>query len=304
MTTNMKGKKGRQRRQKDAITIIYVENILRDYSSESSIHGIQYLANRKHSICGRAFWIMVVCMSLACTSYQVFNIWRQWVDDPVVTTLNTISLPVERIDFPAVTLCPQGSTEDIIDNFFYHQFEEWLLNQSDVESSNVRKKRLVEQNSLCDCHVLDQKNMTADVLQCCFRHFLDENFPGVFPNNPTKMATMLNAENPDRAMETKTIVIPDENPSCDANTNLDILKTMNQNLQRSCPEPFKSLNDSICFIKISSEMSYKDASSLCNEHGGAEIFSLGPYEILDTLDMIIGRFAKKNIMNYTLISYS
>ena len=296
MATNMKGKEGRQRRQKEAITIIYVEGSLRDYSSESSIHGIQYLANRKHSISGRAFWMMVVCMALACTSYQVFNIWQQWVDDPVVTTLNTISLPVERIDFPAVTLCPQGSTEDIIDNFFYHQFEEWFLNQPDVESSKVRKKRLVEQRSLCNCHVTDQKNMTVDVLQCCFRHFLDDKFPGVYPNNPTKMAAMLIAENPDRAMETKTVVIPDEDPNCDANTNLETLKAMNQNLQRNCPEPFKSFNDSICFIKISLEMSYKDASSHCNDHGGAEIFSLGPYEILNSLDMIIGSFAKKKLL--------
>ena len=136
--------------------------------------------------------------------------------------------------------------------------------------------------------------MTANVLQCCFRHFLDEKFPGVYPNNPTKMATMLNAENPDRAIKTKAVITPDEEPSCDVNTNLEILKTMNQNLQRSCPEPFQHFNGSICFIKISSKMSYKDASSHCNEQGGAEIFSLGPYEILNTLDMIIGTFAKKN----------
>ena len=74
MTTNMKSKEGRKRRQKEAVTIIYVENILRDYSSESSIHGIQYLANRRHSICGRAFWMVVVCMALACTSYQIFTL--------------------------------------------------------------------------------------------------------------------------------------------------------------------------------------------------------------------------------------
>ena len=131
--------------------------------------------------------------------------------------------------------------------------------------------------------------------KCCFRHFLDDKFPGVYPNNPTKMATMLNAENPDRAMETKAVVTPDEEPSCDVNTNLEILKTMNQNLQRSCPKPFKNFNGSICFLKISSEMSYKEASSHCNEYSGAEIFSLGPYEILNSLDMIIGSFAKKKL---------
>ena len=63
---------------------------LRDYSSDSTIHGIQYLGDPEHSTCGKVFWILTVCTALTCTSFQVFNIWVQWIDDPVVTTLNTI----------------------------------------------------------------------------------------------------------------------------------------------------------------------------------------------------------------------
>ena len=224
----------KSRKRKRSISVVYLENHLRDCSSESSIHGVPYLGNSEHSTCGRAFWMITVCIALICTSYQVVNLYNQWVDDPVVTTLKTISLPVEDIDFPAVTLCPQGSTEDIIDNFFYRQFEEWLINQTVGDVVNTRRKRLAENTSFCECHLSSGKNMTADDLQCCFWHFLDENFPGIYPNIPTEMASMLNTESPDKTMETKAVGNFYEEPKCDENDNSEILNTMNQKLQRKC----------------------------------------------------------------------
>ena len=130
LNDSMPGRRRRKPNRKKGVV-----NTLRDFASNSSIHGIQYLGDHKHSMRGRVFWMISVCIALTCTSSQVFNIWYQWIDDPVETTLNTISLPVEEIEFPAVTLCPQGSTEDIIDNVYYHQFQKWLLNQIDEDVS-------------------------------------------------------------------------------------------------------------------------------------------------------------------------
>ena len=83
---------------------------LQDFSTQTSIHGMYYVDSNKHSRLGRILWMLMVVLALACTTYQVVSIWYQWSDDPVVTSLKTISLPVEQIDFPAVTICPQGST--------------------------------------------------------------------------------------------------------------------------------------------------------------------------------------------------
>ena len=156
-TLEKRQKNSKTRMRKRPITKNSMVNTLKDYSSESSIHGVQYLGDRKHSNFGRAFWMITVCIALTCTLVQVFNIWYQWVDDPIVTTLSTISLPVEEIEFPAVTLCPQGSTEDIIDNVLYHQFQEWLLHHIDDHSAIARRKRFVEQTNACECHLTDQE---------------------------------------------------------------------------------------------------------------------------------------------------
>ena len=304
MTTGLKQmakqplKMSKLKMRKERTTKNDVLRISRDYSSASSIHGIPYLGNNGHSTCGRVFWMLTVCIALVCTLVQVIIIWHQWIDDPVVTTLDTISLPVEQIDFPAVTLCPQGSTEDIIDNVFYHQFEEWILTQFDDGGGSTRRKRFVEQSLNCECHLSEHGNMTLEALQCCFRHFLDDAFPGVYPNDPTKMAMMLNTENPDRAMETKAVVFANDEPHCNENDNLHILKDMNQKLQRICPEPFRNFNESTCFISSAEEMSYSEASSYCEEQGEAEIFFLGSFENYNDLDVINGKLLYRNIENY------
>ena len=301
-TTMSPQKNSKLRGRKKAIDRNDILDTLRDYSSNSSIHGVPYLGNHEHSTCGRLFWIITVCVALACTLSQVFNLCHQWVDEPVVTTLETISLPVEQIDFPAVTLCPQGSTEDLIDNFFYLQFQEYLLNYIDNDNASPRRKRLTEETTACECHLKDQGNMTVDVLQCCFQYFLDEKFPGIYPNLPTKLATMQNTEDPGKAMETKSIVIQDETETCDENEKLETLNGMNEKLQRICPEPFQKLDDSNCIIRSADEMSYDEAFAYCKELDGANIFSLGSFEDQKTLDAIIGKIISKKNNSFCAIN--
>ena len=256
-----------------------------DYSSQSTIHGLQYVSDRGQSKFCRFFWTVIVVLAFACTSYQLLQICSQWLEDPVVTILKTISLPVEEIKFPAVTLCPQGSTADVMDNFFFHQFEEWLVRKTDRDVAiNKRSKREVEP-TMCECRV--SGNITNEYLQCCFQHFLDDVYPGVYPNNPTKIATMLYADDPVRTIESKAVVLPDEEPKCEESDSLEILKSVKQKLSRVCPDPFRNFNDSSCIMGVSSEMQFNEAEIFCKEHGGANLLMLGSFEETSTLDRIL-----------------
>ena len=52
---------------------------------------------------------------------------RNWRDNPVITTVDSFSVPLDTIEFPSVTVCPEpGSVKD---NFNYI---EKLLNLIDV----------------------------------------------------------------------------------------------------------------------------------------------------------------------------
>ena len=46
--------------------------------------------------------------------YWSIQSYQDWVGNPVVTTINTTAYPVGNLDFPAVTICSQGTNEDIL----------------------------------------------------------------------------------------------------------------------------------------------------------------------------------------------
>ena len=115
-------------------------NTAKQYASESSIHGIPYLCNLNHSRISRICWMVFVIASLIATSFQVWSIWSESDGNPIITTLETTSFPIEDIDFPAVTLCPQGSVGELVDAALFHQFEEWLVEESRKEISRKIKR--------------------------------------------------------------------------------------------------------------------------------------------------------------------
>ena len=165
---------------------------------------------------------------------------------------------------------------------------EWLLNHINDEKK-PKMKRYAEQTTSCKCHQTDQGNITADVLQCCFKYFLDETFPGIYSDSPTKFAKLLNTEDPDKELELKSIVIADEEKICNDSDRLETLNSINEKLKRICPEPFQKFNDSACIISSAQEISYDEAFSYCKEVRGADIFTMGSFDDDTILDEIIGK---------------
>ena len=58
--------------------------------------------------------------------YSTYISYKDWKDNPIITTVNTTAYPIEDIDYPAITICSQGATEDIMDGVLLRQFEVWL----------------------------------------------------------------------------------------------------------------------------------------------------------------------------------
>ena len=58
--------------------------------------------------------------------YTTVNSYKEWKDSPTITTVNTTAYPIESIDYPAITICSQGATNDVMDEVLVRQFEEYL----------------------------------------------------------------------------------------------------------------------------------------------------------------------------------
>ena len=260
----------------------HLTNTTKQYASESSIHGIPYLCNLEHSRISRIWWMVFVTAALIATSFQVWSIWSESEDNPIVTTLETTSYPIEEIDFPAVTLCPQGSVGEIVDAALFHQFEEWLLEEMGKgETGKIKREVDPDPSNSLDNNSQTIQNLTMEKIPTYLSRFLTEVYPGA-KDKPTKVVTMMNAADPMQTLENEAIFFEEE--KCDETDGQDILSSVNQQLSNICPYPFHRKIDGTCLMLSKEELTYTQANTFCNDNGGANLHHLDTNTVHDFKD--------------------
>ena len=58
--------------------------------------------------------------------FSTVRTYREWKDNPTITTIQTTAYPIKNIEFPAITICSQGTSKDVMDTVILKQFEEYL----------------------------------------------------------------------------------------------------------------------------------------------------------------------------------
>lgn len=77
------------------------------YCSNSSLHGVQYLGQKRpwKEIC---FWLCIFTISIYYCSQTIAQIYQKWDDTPVIVSFSERSTPISAIPFPAITICPEA----------------------------------------------------------------------------------------------------------------------------------------------------------------------------------------------------
>ena len=86
-----------------------------EYADNATIHGIFYIFETGRLLFERIFWIIVVILALAFAIGMSVSAYDNWKANPVLTSVGTTGYPIEKIKFPSITICPQGSANEIID---------------------------------------------------------------------------------------------------------------------------------------------------------------------------------------------
>ena len=53
-------------------------------------------------------WLILVILALMAATIFASNVFFDWQDERTITSLKTISKPVNELDFPSVTICKDG----------------------------------------------------------------------------------------------------------------------------------------------------------------------------------------------------
>ena len=257
-----------------------IRHAANEYVKLSTIHGFSYLSDSNPSGPSRIFWMIVAVLAILFTIFQMSSLRSQWKKNPVVTTLDTIALPIDEIEFPAVTICPQGSIKDILDNVLFKQFIEYVSNKTNPQNHIWREKRfnskehhrnhVIEDN---EGPILNYQEMIEKITD-----FLNDVYPGA-KEPPTKLVSLLASDDPQELVRNEAIIFPSNEEECSEKSNYDILASVNKQLKKhTCPDGFSNSQEHGCIKLIEDPLRYNEASDYCSNHGEAKLFHLRTVE--------------------------
>ena len=76
---------------------------LKTYCEQTSLHGWYYIASDKKV--WKILWSMIVLASIAVASTFIYKAAEEFTKSTVVTTIQSTTIPLSEVYFPAVTVC-------------------------------------------------------------------------------------------------------------------------------------------------------------------------------------------------------
>ena len=132
---------------------------LQEYADVATTHGVRYAVKEDSHWFERFLWTLIVLFATFCAMYASISIYIAWQENPVLTTIGTLSKDITELDFPSVTLCSQGNNIKELSHLPHLLPEEWgqfwgsadgsteFDSLEDVEKSNLLIAFMVDQVS-------------------------------------------------------------------------------------------------------------------------------------------------------------
>ena len=115
-------------------------NIIRkdiySYFEETTVHGFRYVVGGRN-VLERCFWIAVIAVGFYASSEIILRSFKAWDQTPVQTTIRTISMPIEELDFPTITVCNPEALQMTRRNRW--MYVEQILNLANTDSPTTMK---------------------------------------------------------------------------------------------------------------------------------------------------------------------
>ena len=85
-----------------------INSTIQEFASITTIHGLAYVFDRSGKTFDNVLWFISVFIGTVFSIYMSHDAWKTWQDSPVLTSIKSTGLPLQKIDFPAITICSQG----------------------------------------------------------------------------------------------------------------------------------------------------------------------------------------------------
>ena len=102
------------------------------YFSETTVHGFRYVAEGGN-IFEKLTWAVLILIGFILGGCLIFQSLSGWDETPLETTIAQVSMPIEKLYQPAITVCNPDELKMPLRNRW--MYIEKLLNWIDVDKS-------------------------------------------------------------------------------------------------------------------------------------------------------------------------
>ena len=85
-----------------------IKSTLCQFANVTTIHGVAYVFDRTIQALDNLLWFISVCVGTGLAIHMSLDAWKTWKESPVLTSVRSTGLPLQNVDFPAITICSQG----------------------------------------------------------------------------------------------------------------------------------------------------------------------------------------------------
>lgn len=131
---------------------------LEEFAQNSTLHGLRFFVDKSLNYIEKIFWLFVVITSIIICGFLIRNLWIKWKTSPIIITMNEKLIPVETVNYPSLTICPQIKIKK---NSYDFETERSLYEEimwsgyNETPSEKVRLGKVVDIAYLCDFDVWD-----------------------------------------------------------------------------------------------------------------------------------------------------
>ncbi|KAM7342302.1 pickpocket protein 28-like [Cochliomyia hominivorax] len=108
------------------------KGIWTEYATNSSIHGIRYIFSIHRPFYEKIFWFVFLLISLCLGIVLIRKTYLKWLDSPVILGFDETLVPIHKIPFPTITICPEIKMNT--SQFDFNQISHRFLSQ--IEGNN------------------------------------------------------------------------------------------------------------------------------------------------------------------------
>ena len=89
-------------------TFKVIKSTLCEFANVTTIHGVAYIFDSTIKALDNLLWFVSVCLGTGLAIHMSLDAWKTWKESPVLTSVRSTGLPLQNVDFPAITICSQG----------------------------------------------------------------------------------------------------------------------------------------------------------------------------------------------------